>query len=121
MLFCPALSLGASTARSPGLFSTRIRPRLPESGGTVDHRYWIGFNLVKGIGPVKIRRLLDHFGDLESAWKASLPALAEAGLDRRSVENLFQVRAGPDLDNALRQVEQQGVQVLTWDDADYPA
>jgi len=87
----------------------------------VDRRYWIGFNLVKGIGPVKFRRLLDHFGDLESAWKASLPALAEAGLDRRSIENLHLVRAGRDLDDALLKIEQLGAQVLTWDDADYPA
>jgi DNA processing protein len=86
----------------------------------VDRRYWVGFNLVKGIGPVKVRRLLDHFGDLEAAWKASLPALAASGLDRRSIENLFQVRAGSDLDDALRQVERLGVQVLTWDDEDYP-
>lgn len=86
----------------------------------MDRRYWIGFNLVKGIGPVKVRRLVDHFGDLEAAWRASLAALAAAGLDRRSIENLHQVRAGRALDDALLQIERLGVQVLTWDDDDYP-
>ena len=91
-----------------------------QAKGTVDRRYWIGFNLVKGIGPVKFRRLLDHFGDLEAAWNASLPALVAAGLDRRSIENLHQVRGGSDLDDELREIDRLGVQVLTWDDADYP-
>ncbi|MCC7358461.1 MAG: DNA-protecting protein DprA [Anaerolineales bacterium] len=86
----------------------------------MDRRYWIAFNLVKGIGPVKVRRLLDHFGDLEAAWNAPLAALAAAGLDRRSLENLQAVRGSGKLDAALREVDRLGVQTLTWDDADYP-
>jgi len=83
-------------------------------------RYWIGFNLVKGIGPAKVRRLLDHFGDLATAWSARAEELRLAGLDRRSLENLVAARAGIDLDLALKRVEQAGIQVLTWDDAEYP-
>jgi len=86
----------------------------------VDRRYWIGLNLVKGIGPVRFRRLLDHFGDPQAAWQASLAGLAAAGLDRRSIENLEQVRRGGQLDAALRAIEQTGAQVLTWDDEGYP-
>jgi DNA processing protein len=86
----------------------------------VDHRYWIGFNLVKGIGPVKFRRLLDHFGDAQAAWEAPLGALAQAGLDRRSIENLAAMRGGDRLEAALRAIDQAGVRVLTWDDEDYP-
>ena len=48
----------------------------------MDLRYWIGFNLVKGIGPARVRRLLDYFGDLALAWQASPEALGQAGLDR---------------------------------------
>ena len=49
----------------------------------MDLRYWIGFNLVKGIGPARVRRLLDYFGDLALAWQAAPEALSQAGLDRR--------------------------------------
>jgi DNA processing protein len=86
----------------------------------VEVRYWIGFNLVKGIGPAKVRRLLDYFGDLESAWSAAPGELRAAGLDRRSIESLLAARAGIDLDLALKRVEQAGVQVLTWESPDYP-
>ncbi|MCC6189582.1 MAG: DNA-protecting protein DprA [Anaerolineales bacterium] len=86
----------------------------------MDRRYWIAFNLVRGVGPVKFRRLLDHFGDARAAWTAPVAALAAAGLDRRTIENQVAVRDGGRLDQALRQIDAAGVQVLTWEDASYP-
>jgi DNA processing protein len=47
-----------------------------------DTRYWIAFNLVPQIGPAKVQRLLDRFGDLETAWRAHHFELAAAGLDK---------------------------------------
>jgi DNA processing protein len=84
-------------------------------------RYWIGFNVVKGIGPVKVRALLDHFGSLRAAWAAAAPDLKAAGLDQRSLNSLLAARAQVDLDAVLRRLEQMGLQVLTWDDEAYPA
>jgi len=85
-----------------------------------DTRYWIGFNRVVGIGPAKLRALLDHFGDLETAWHASASDLREAGLDRRALEYLLAARAAMDLDAELERVHRLGARVLTWDDAEYP-
>jgi DNA processing protein len=86
----------------------------------VELRYWIGFNLVKGIGPAKVRRLIDHFGDLAAAWEAGPDELSAAGLDRRALDNLLAVRAGVDLDRVLHRLEQMGARALTWDSPDYP-
>ena len=44
-----------------------------------DLRYWIGFNRVYGIGPAKVRALIDHFGALDQAWHAAIFDLKEAG------------------------------------------
>ncbi len=86
-----------------------------------DKRYWIGFNKVRGIGPAKLRALLDHFGDLETAWNAPRPALAEAGLDKRALESLLAARDGFDLDLLVGEVEKAGLTVLCWDDETYPS
>jgi DNA processing protein len=86
----------------------------------VDLRYWIGFNQVRGIGSVRVRRLLDHFGSLADAWSAAPPALAAAGLDRRCIENLLAARSRLDLDEELRRVERESIQVLTWEHPEYP-
>ena len=83
-------------------------------------RYWLGFNLVRGIGPVRLRMLLNLFGDIQAAWEASEQVLRETKLDRRSLENFLKVRHQVDLDEVLRQVERAGAQVLTWDTPDYP-
>ena len=85
------------------------------------NRYWLAFNLVQGIGPVKIRALIDRFGSLETAWLAGIPALQQSGLDKRALQNLLEARESLDLDREAAKLEQAGVQALTWDDDGYPA
>jgi DNA processing protein len=82
--------------------------------------YWVGFNLVRGIGAVRFKNLLNHFGDLEIAWNASADALISAGLPARVVENFLLIRKQVNLDVVKKRVVDQGVQVLTWEDAIYP-
>ena len=52
-------------------------------------RYWVGLNQVPGIGAARLQALLDYFGDLETAWFAHAHDLRQAGLDRRSLDNLL--------------------------------
>jgi len=85
-----------------------------------DKRYWVGFNLVKGIGAVRLQALCNHFGDLALAWQAPADALQAAGLSPKLAERVAQVRAGVDLDKYLTKVKAQGIEILTWDDELYP-
>ncbi len=82
--------------------------------------YWIGFNLVRGIGAVRFRALLDFFGDAAIAWNAPIEALANAGLSERIIQNLVQVRSQVSLDKIWQNIQAQGIQVLTWEDEQYP-
>lgn len=85
-----------------------------------DRRYWIGFNLVAQIGPAKLRRLLDYFGDLPSAWNADSFELTRAGLDKRSLENLLKARGELDLNAEYEKARACCDTLLTWEDAEYP-
>ncbi len=85
-----------------------------------DLQYWIGFNLVPGIGPARLRALLEHFGDLKSAWQADPREWREAGLDRRSLESLISTRKTISLDEEEAKVAQAGAQAITWEDENYP-
>ena len=85
-----------------------------------DVRYWVGFNKVTGIGAARLRALLDYFGDIETAWQAPAFDLQQAGLDRRSLASLLEVRRSLDLDAEVERLQRAGVQVLVWDDPDYP-
>lgn len=83
-------------------------------------RYWIGFTLVKGIGAVRFQRLLERFGDAETAWRAAPADLAAAGLGLKMIERLAAVREKVDLSLIWDQIHTKGIQVLTWMDDDYP-
>jgi DNA processing protein len=86
-----------------------------------DKRYWVGFNLVKGIGAVRFQNLLNTFGDLETAWNASLFELTGAGLSAKLVERVAKLRASVNLDEIVAQAETAGIRILTWQDDEYPA
>jgi DNA processing protein len=83
-------------------------------------QFWVGFNLVKGIGPARLRVLLEHFGDVESAWCASALALENSGLGSKLVSELIQVRDSDLLERTCQYIDDQSIQVLTWDDPAYP-
>jgi DNA processing protein len=85
-----------------------------------DKRYWIGFTLVKGIGAVRFQRLLERFGDAESAWKAAPAELAGAGLSLKMIERLVALREKADLSRLWDQIQSKGIEVLTWLDEAYP-
>ena len=85
-----------------------------------DAPFWLGFNIVRGIGPVRFRALLDHFGNAERAWRASADALRAAGLDRRSLSNLLATRSGIDLGKEMARVAAADARMLTWESSEYP-
>ncbi len=82
--------------------------------------YWVGFNLVKGVGAVRFKALLDKFGSAEAAWEASPNALIEAGLSRKIVESFQRLRRDVSLEQVWDRLLSMGVIVLTWDDEAYP-
>lgn len=82
--------------------------------------YWVGFNKVIGIGPARLRALLDAFDSVEDAWHAPADELLAIGLDRRSVANLVTARKTLDLSEELDRLARAGVEVLTWDSPGYP-
>src|SRR5689334_19798031 len=85
-----------------------------------DKRYWIGFNLIKGIGAVRMQALIQHFGDLEEAWNAAPAELAQAGLGLKLIERIVQARGQVDLEKVWKKIELQNIHILTWEDEAYP-
>lgn len=86
----------------------------------LERLYWVGFNLVKGIGAVRFRALLDTFGDAQTAWQASAEDLRQAGLSQKIVDNLLQLRNQVSLEQVWERIQLHKVSILTWDDEGYP-
>lgn len=85
-----------------------------------DKKYWIGFNLVRGIGAVRFQQILAYFGDLSVAWQAPTEALRSTGLPEKALKNFLQLRQEIDLDRYYESILEKDVTVLTLMDDAYP-
>lgn len=82
--------------------------------------FWIGLNMVYGIGAARFYTLLDHFGDARTAWEAPPTMIRQAGIPQKVVDNLLQVRASVDLNAVWDKLAQDNITLLTSLDEDYP-
>jgi DNA processing protein len=87
---------------------------------TDDKKFWIGFNLVRGIGAVRFQQIQTFFGDLSVAWEAPGEAFIEAGLPQRALTNFLKIRQEIDLARLYESILEQGVTVITLKDEAYP-
>ncbi len=85
-----------------------------------EREFWIGFNKIPGVGPVRFRQLLDVFGTLGNAWHASREDLRQAGLDKRAIQSVLENRRLIDPRAELARLDKLGIAVLTWEDDLYP-
>jgi DNA processing protein len=87
----------------------------------VDERgYWVVLNTAAGIGPVRFQRLLETCGSAEGAWRASEMELAAAGLERRTVTSLRQLRQRTSPEAITDSLGRLGIGTRTLLDPDYP-
>lgn len=85
-----------------------------------DPRYWIGFQLVPNIGPVRTRQLVDHFGSPEAAWKATERELRATGLSSDLCAAIAKRRTDINLDREVENLDRHGVRAIPMDHTDYP-
>ncbi len=82
--------------------------------------YWVAVSRVNGVGRVRLGRLREHFGTIETAWGATHGQLRSAGLDERTAEQFCQSRQLIDPGSELGKLKQHGIEALTCEDHRYP-
>jgi DNA processing protein len=85
-----------------------------------EDKYWVAWSRVSGVGVATIRKLSDHFGGLEEAWKAKSGELLSTGLHPKIVDRIVTLRADYDPDRELESLEKQQITVLTRESPDFP-
>ena len=86
-------------------------------------RYYHAFNLMPSLGPVRIKRIIRHFGTLEQAWEAAknTAALIEVkGIGSSLAERVVREHSSINLDRAWAEFELKGFSYVMWDEDDYP-
>jgi DNA processing protein len=81
----------------------------------------VGLNLIEHVGPVRVRQLLEHFGDAPAILKASRHQLLHVrGIGEDTAEAIVNWEKTVDLDGELNRIANFGCQVLIPADTDYP-
>ncbi len=84
-----------------------------------EQAFLVALSQVTHIGPVRLGRLRDRFGTLESAWCANERDLLGV-LDERTCRAVLVARSSIDPVRVLAQIADSGAQVVTVLDDDYP-
>ncbi|HMK22199.1 MAG TPA: DNA-processing protein DprA [Terriglobales bacterium] len=93
---------------------------LPRDTTTARSLQWLALALTPGLGAVRARRLVEHFGSIEAVFRASLTELEATGLLAVSAQSLG---TGKSLELAQEETAKAtaaGVRVLSLDDPAYP-
>lgn len=81
----------------------------------------IALNLIEHVGPVRVRQLLDHFGDAPAILRAGKQQLLQVrGIGEETADAICGWESGTDLSGELKRIAEFGCHVLTQADAEYP-
>jgi DNA processing protein len=81
----------------------------------------VALNMVEHVGPVRVRQLLERFGDAASILRASKAELLRVqGIGEETAEAIANWEKTVDLAAELQRISDFGCHILTQADADYP-
>jgi len=83
--------------------------------------HWLALSTIPGIGGATARRLVEHFGSAEAVLDASAEELQRLPRLTAEVVARLQAISLEALEAELTALSDEGLQVVTWDDEDYPA
>jgi DNA processing protein len=82
----------------------------------------IALNMIEGVGPVRVRQLLEHFSDAAKILSASKSQLLHVrGIGEDTAENISNWEKSIDLAGELKRISDFGCHVLVQSDENYPA
>ena len=88
---------------------------------TNDLKYWVAFHQISGIGPATFTKLEVRFGDMESAWRASLSDLVAAGVPKKVAGETERFRDENEPDEIMGEMAHLGITPLHLRHTDYPS
>ncbi|NBU09338.1 MAG: DNA-processing protein DprA [Proteobacteria bacterium] len=82
---------------------------------------FIALNLIEHVGPVRVRQLLDHFGEAPAILQANKQQLLQVrGIGEDTADAIGGWESNVDLTGELKRISDFGCHVLTQADAEYP-
>lgn len=83
-------------------------------------QYLLALHSIDGLGPVRLKNLLDHFKDPKIAWEAPVKEVRSLGVPQTTVELLAETRKKLDPGKLLDDLERLRIKWITIFDDSYP-
>ncbi len=81
----------------------------------------IALNMAEHVGPIRVRRLLEYFGDAASVLRASREKLMSVkGIGAEAADSIAQWESRIDLKGELKRIADFGCHVISQEDGEYP-
>jgi len=81
----------------------------------------VALNMIEHVGPVRVRQLLEYFGDAQAVLRATKQQLLQVhGIGEETAEAIATWEKTVDLAGELRRVHEFGCQIITQADPEYP-
>lgn len=89
---------------------------------TIRAKYYHALNLLPSLGPVRIKKLIQHFGSPELVWKATRRDFQAVECITSNIrDKILRERESVHLEGAWDKVLRQGCSFVTWDEQNYPS
>lgn len=82
--------------------------------------YWLGLARIEGLGVRGAHRLIEHFGNAQAAYTASLTELESCGIPARVAQAIFAQEGLKDAEQEQKAAEKADCRLVVYDDEDYP-
>ncbi len=89
-------------------------------GNFDDLKYWVGFNQIANIGPVRFQKIIAYFKNPAEAWRANLMDLMAAGLEENIANEVIIRRSEINPEEELEKIIREDLKILKITDAEYP-
>lgn len=83
-------------------------------------QYLLALHTIDGLGPIRLKSLLDNFNDPKEVWEMDVKEIKRAGIPENVVLKLQETRKTLDPDKYLEDLEKAGIKYMTIFDEDYP-
>ncbi len=87
----------------------------------IDIKYWVAMHRVQGVGYKRFLKMDAFFGSIEEAWKASSEDLANAGLDKRTIQSICYAREKIDPDEEMECLKRFDITPIHCHSEKYPS
>lgn len=85
-----------------------------------NQEYLLALHTIDGLGPIRLKALLDYYEDSKLAWEAEAKELLGLGIPKNVVALLTETRKKLNPEKYLLDIKKEGVKWITIFDEDYP-